>query len=148
MITGIQHLHSSMRYVLLALLIFAVLTAWQHKLKKQAYSKKLDKATLWVMILSHIQLLLGFVLYVTSPKVLISDMAVAMKNSGLRFYTVEHILGMIIAITLITVGRIQLKKMKNDEQKNQKVFLFYGIALIIIFLSIPWPFLKDFGTWF
>jgi hypothetical protein len=55
-----------------------------------------------------------------------------MKDHDLRYWTVEHIFGMIIAIVLITVARITMKKMTSAEAKHKRLFVFNVIALVVI----------------
>ena len=69
-----------------------------------------------------------------------ADMGAAMKEPVLRFYAVEHVTIMSIAIVFVTVGRISSKKMKTDWQKHKRVFVFYSIALLLVLVAIPWPF--------
>lgn len=94
------------------------------------------------MIALHIQLVLGIVLYFISDLVRAgwSDFGAAMKEPMLRFWAVEHNLGMLIAITLITLGRISLKKTPADVSKHKKTALYFLFGLLIILISIPWPF--------
>jgi hypothetical protein len=131
------HAHSGLRYVVLALLLAAIYTAFSNKSVPNApYSK----IYLWAMIATHTQLLIGFILYFMSPKVNFS----MMSESFYRFYNVEHITGMIIAIVLVTIGHRQAKNLNHG-----KVFAYYGIALLIILASIPWPFRAALGgSWF
>jgi len=65
--------------------------------------------------------------------------ATVMKDAVLRFWAVEHISGMIIAIILITLTRGVAKKGAEPSKKNKKLLLFYVLALVIILSSIPWP---------
>ncbi len=72
-----------------------------------------------------------------------------MKVTILRFFAVEHTLGMVIAIALITIGYSKSKKAETDEKKFGKIGVFYLIALILILVSIPWPFRTALGAgWF
>jgi hypothetical protein len=68
-----------------------------------------------------------------------------MASSAHRFYGIEHIFGMLVAIALITIGRIKSKKLTDDLAKHKTTFTFFLIALIIIFVTIPWPF-RNMGT--
>jgi hypothetical protein len=93
------------------------------------------------MIAAHLQLVFGLVLYFISPlvKVGLSNLGEAMKDTLLRFWAVEHITMMFIGITLITVGNISAKKSATDMSKHKKVAIYFLIALVIIFMAIPWP---------
>lgn len=150
MFTGINHLHSALRYVVLVLLVIAFVNAVLGWFGKKVYSTNDNKLSMISMVFCHIQLLIGIVLYFMSPIVDIglSDMGSAMQDPQVRFFTMEHGLMMIVAIALITIGRISSKKQSTDNGKFKRVAIFYGLGLLIIFAMIPWPFLKDFGTWF
>lgn len=138
--------HSGLRYVVLLLLLVAIFNAIAG-MRKGEYLKKDKMINLFTMISLHIQLLLGLVLYFTSEKVQFVEGF--MKNPQLRFYGIEHILMMLIAIILITIGRKKAEKKPNEGQKHKKILQFYALGLIIIFLAIPWPFLRNVGAgWF
>ena len=73
-----------------------------------------------------------------------------MGDSFKRFWMVEHLTGMLIAIILITLGYSKMKKGSDEQGKNKSIKVFYTIALIIILLTIPWPFKEGFAHygWF
>jgi predicted membrane channel-forming protein YqfA (hemolysin III family) len=64
----------------------------------------------------------------------------AMKDPYDRFFAIEHLVGMLIAIILLHIGKAQGKKAINDKSKHRRTLIFYLLALLIILLSIPWPF--------
>jgi len=149
-ITGLLHLHSSFRYLVLLLIIAAIADALIAMSSGKAYNKTSKLLALGALIFSHIQLLVGLLLYFLGPKGLNTIVRVEgfMKDSVARFYAVEHISMMIIAIALITVGYSRGKKQEESKRKYKTVAIFYGLGLLIIFAMIPWPFMKEFGTWF
>ena len=142
----IKSAHSGLRWIVLILLIVAIVGAWQQWKKKSHYEPKEQKLALFTLIVSHLQLLLGFVLYFISPKVMFS--AETMGNSVLRFFTVEHTLGMIAAIVLITIGYSRAKRMAPTANGFKSLAIFYGIGLLLILISIPWPFRGLGAGWF
>ena len=143
---GLLHSHSGLRWILLAGLLIVIFNAFSGKKSGREFTEKDRKLALIAFISSHIQLMLGFALYIMSPKVNFSNM---MANTMFRFFTMEHVLGMIIAITLITIGYIQSKKSNDSKTKFSKLFNFYLIALVIILISIPWPFREELAAaWF
>jgi len=105
------------------------------------YTDNDKKLNSLAVIFSHLQLLIGLYLYFTSPtvKIALENMAEAMKSKELRFWSVEHISMMIIAITLITVGNAMAKRVNDSKAKYKKILIFFTLALIIIFMAIPWP---------
>lgn len=147
MLTGFKHLHSLNRYIILALLLIVLYKSFTGWKKKKDYTPLDNKLNLFTFIFSHLQLTIGLVLYFTSSWVQFNEFT--MGNKILRFFTVEHIFGMVIAIALITIVRIKLKKVSDTTLKHKKTFIYYLIALIIIFITIPWPF-RNVGimSWF
>lgn len=100
-----------------------------------------DTGGKWFVILLDLQIVLGLLLYfVLSPftKAAMSDFGAAMGNSQLRFFAVEHAFGMLIGTALAHVGR---KKIRNApiERRGRLALIFYGLAMVAILLSIPWP---------
>ena len=142
MITGFQHLHSVNRYILLALLLIVIISSFQKWKGNKEYTKQDDKLNLITFIITHLQLLIGMILYYSSyvNNGLVQFNGDTMANKIIRFFTVEHFLGMLIAIALITVARIKGKKIVEGVKRHKMTFWYYLIALIIIFASIPWPF--------
>ncbi|WP_428654649.1 cytochrome B [Runella sp.] len=130
--------HSGLRYVVLALLVAAIYIAFT---KRNQPNAPYSKVYLFAMISTHTQLLIGLILYALAWGVKVRfDM---MSDRFYRFYTVEHVVGMIIAIALITIGHAQAKKLNHG-----KVFTFYLVALLLILISIPWPFRSLGANWF
>lgn len=147
MSTGLLHLHSSLRYVILAMLIISIIVAFGGTNGKKAFTEGNRKLFLFTMIFTHIQLLIGLLLYVINKKYEVFTEGL-MSVPEARFYGLEHLLMMLIALTLITIGHSKSKKATEAAAKFKKIAIFYTIALIIIFVAIPWPFLKEFGSWF
>jgi cytochrome c oxidase assembly factor CtaG len=132
--------HSGLRYVVLGLLIAAIFAAYSNWQK----SKEGDsKVYLFALIATHTQFLIGLILYAMSPKVDFS----LISEKVFRFYSIEHVFMMIIAIVLITIGRVRSKKL-NGADKHRTVLYFYAMALIIILAAIPWPFRNLGSAWF
>ena len=71
-----------------------------------------------------------------------------MSDKLYRFYTVEHTTGMLIAIILITIGYSRSKRASEAVTKQRLIGIFYGIGLLLILASIPWPFRIPGAGWF
>jgi hypothetical protein len=144
MYQGLVHAHSGLRWILLLMLVVSILTALSNSRKPDGGNS--GKLYLFTMIVTHIQLLLGVSLYFMSQKVMFNENT--MSNPFTRFYTVEHTVGMLVAIILITLGYRGFKS-KSGALKDRRVFVMYFLGLIIILLSIPWPFREQLGAgWF
>ena len=143
MLDILKHAHSGLRWVALILLLLAIVNS----LTSRSYEKKHKMINLFAMVSLHTQLLIGLGLYFISPRVQFFDGW--MKEASYRFYGMEHFLGMIVAIVLVTIGRKIAEKQTNDLDKHKKIRIWYTIGLVIIIASIPWPFRTALGGgWF
>jgi hypothetical protein len=103
---------------------------------KKNFSDKDRKISLFGMVVTHIMLLVGLILYFVSPIGLV--VLGEMKNVSLRLTSLEHPLTNIIAITLITMGWSRHKKVLSSDKKFKSIAIFYGIGLILILSKIPY----------
>ena len=141
----LKHAHSGLRWVALILLLIAIINAIRKK-GSSNYEKKDKMINLFTMISLHTQLLLGLILYFTSDKV--KFIAGWMKQPMLRFYGMEHILLMIVALVIVTIGRKKAEKVEAPYSKHQLIAKWYLIGLILILAAIPWPFRNLGAGWF
>jgi hypothetical protein len=148
--TTLLYIHSWWRYVVVILVLIAMVKAFSGWQKRKRYEKGDDKIILWAFIATHIQLLLGIGLYITSPTITsaFSNIGEAMRNTGLRFWLVEHTFGMIISVGLITFGRIRSKKVEDNFRKYKLIAITYLAAFIIMLITAPWPFMMVSRPWF
>jgi hypothetical protein len=148
MYTGLLHLHSFLRWVILLLLVISVLMSLAGMTGKKPFSAGQTKTALFLMISAHIELLVGLYQWIFGPWGVkrLGDMG---TDRVARFYGMEHITAMIIAIVLITIGRRVTKKNIPDAAKQKRTFWLFLVALVIILLSIPWPFREGIARpWF
>lgn len=134
-------IHSIVRWLILLFGIWAVIRALMGVSGKKPYTSADTKAGLFFMIFLDIQFLLGLILFFVSPliKAATSDMGAAMKNAGLRFFTVEHTLMALAAIALVHIGRSKIKKLADDGKKHRTALIFFLLALVLLLAAIPWP---------
>ena len=123
--------HSGWRYIVLILLVIAVIQALAGWFGKKAYTEGNRKLNVFTLISAHIQLLIGIALYVLSPLT-----KGPMGDALYRYWKLEHIAMMIIAIVLITVGNARSKKVDAAFSKHKTIAIFFGIALIIVVAAI------------
>lgn len=132
-------IHSYWAYLVLALLIFTVINAIINA--KNEYKEKDLRVALFTLIVSHIQLIIGFGWYFMSPgfKALKANgMGATMKDSYLRLITVEHPIMMILGIVFITIGFSKHKKKTTASAKFKTILIWYGLALVFMLAKIPW----------
>ena len=142
----LKHAHSGLRWLLLAALIYAIIKGFQSWRNGKAFNKP---SALIGLILTHVQLVIGLLLYfVYAPIVKVNFEDGFMKNDITRFYTVEHLVTMLLAIILITIGYSRGKRKADATAAGKAVFVFYLIGLLLILLGIPWPFRGLGAGWF
>ena len=132
----IQSIHSTLAYAVLAVVAIAAINAFLGLSSKRNFTKNDRSLSLVALILSHIQLLVGLVLWATSP--LGKDAMSQMSNAAMRLTAVEHPLVNIIAIVLITIGWSKHKKEESSNGKFKKIGIFYVLGLLLILSRIPW----------
>jgi NADH:ubiquinone oxidoreductase subunit 2 (subunit N) len=132
----VQKFHSGWAYLALLLLVFAVVNSFMGMAAKREFTAKDRKIALFGLIATHIQLVVGLILYFVSPlgKALLGEM----KDPAARLTSLEHPLINIIAIVLITVGWSKHKKAETGTAKFKSIAIFYGIGLVLILSRIPW----------
>lgn len=136
----VKMLHSYWAYLVLIILVLATVNALIKTFGGKEYSAKDFRISLFTLIVSHIQLLIGLVLYFVSPRFeLWSELGGGvMGNSLARLYLVEHPLINIIGVTLITIGYSKHKKKLTSGNKLKTIAIFYTIALVLFLSRIPW----------
>jgi hypothetical protein len=134
----LQSLHSWWAYLALAVLLLAVVNAIAGYVSKRTFEAKDLRISLFALIFSHIQLVLGLLVWFVSPVgIQAFGTEGAMKNAELRLTMLEHPLINIIAIALITIGWSKHKKSEGTV-KFRKILFFYTLGLIFILSRIPW----------
>ncbi|MEQ8925361.1 MAG: cytochrome B [Fulvivirga sp.] len=138
--------HSGLRWLVLATLVIAIINSFGKTRGGITFSAKDKKKALFALIFTHIQFVLGLILYFISPKVVFD--AASMKSDVLRFFLVEHVVMMVLAVALITIGYSKAKRTAMDGKKFKSIMVFYLLGLLIIIAAIPWPFRDLGGSWF
>ena len=141
MYNTVKIIHSYWAYFVLLVLIIASINAIMKSLRGKEYEAKDFRISLFTLIISHIQLLIGLLLYFVSPRLeLFSELGMGgiMKDAVHRLYLVEHPLINIIAVALITIGYSKHKKKLTSKYKLKTIAIFYTIALVLFLSRIPW----------
>ena len=135
-------LHSLIRWLVLASLIFALYRAYRGWLSNGLYTRTDHYARLAAATSAHLQLVLGVWLYFMSPIVsyFLHNFSTAVRERGIRFFGMEHVTVMLIAITLITIGSAKAKRRQTDKEKFRTMAIWFSIGLLLILTSIPWSF--------
>lgn len=133
-------LHNLLRWLFLGTLLTVVFKSFMGSQKNNPYSPTDKKIGGILVALAHTQLLIGLILLFTSPVIaeLMQDMAATMKDKVKRAQLVEHPITMLLAVVLIQVARIRVKKAYADEDKHKRSLILNGIALLLVLYMIPW----------
>lgn len=133
-------MHSYVAYLALIVLIIAAVNALMKYFSKAEFKDSDRKLSLFGLIFTHIQLLVGLILYFVSPNVKVFTMSMGeiMKDSNLRLYAIEHPFINIVAVILITIGFSKHKKATTSTGKFKSIAILYTIGLLLILSRIPW----------
>ncbi len=142
MYSVLQNIHSYFAYLVLFALLVGAFSAFFGYSGNRPFQDRDRKVALIGLIASHIQLVLGLILYFVSPLGAPNLSGATMKDSDSRLYALEHPLINILAIVLITIGYSRAKRLKIDRKRFSSIFVMYGLGLILILSRIPW------GAWF
>lgn len=140
--TGLLHLHNVLRWLVLLTALWAVLRTLPLMFSNRPVLNSDRKAGLFYLIACDLQLLIGLYLYFSRnwDAQLINDGKAVMANKVLRFWAVEHMAGMLIAIFLVHIGYRAVK-----HGKGKSAGLLFLISLLLILATIPWPFREGIG---
>lgn len=131
----IQKFHSGWAYLALLLLVVAVANSAIGFSSKKEFTAKDRKIALFGLIATHIQLVVGLILYFVSP---LGLAGFNMKDAALRLTSMEHPLINIIAIVLITIGWSKHKRQTDSTAKFKSILVGFGLGLLLILSRIPW----------
>lgn len=134
----IKFLHSYWAYLVLLIVVLATINSIIGMLTKKEFGAKDFRIALFALIVTHIQLLIGIVLYVFANNFGDVEMGEIMKNATLRLKNIEHPLLMLVAITLLTIGYSKHKNKRTSSAKFKILAIPYALALVAMLAMIPW----------
>jgi hypothetical protein len=144
--------HSILRWAVLLFGLYAITKSARGLMKNQEYTPQHNMAATLFVASVHLQILIGLFVFMSSSYVNnLSIMGEIMSDKFMRFFTVEHTLGMIIAAVIIQIGRSKSKKATEAVKKHKTSLIFFTIGLLLILAMIPWPFREMIGAgrqWF
>jgi len=133
--------HSYLAYVVLAILFIAVANALIGLAQNKMFTLEKDfRISLFALILTHLQLLLGLIVYFTSASGwnAVQQLGMGGMNSAARLLAVEHPFINILGVVFVTIGWSRHKKFMEGNKKFKSIAIFYGIGLVLILSRIPW----------
>ena len=138
-------LHSLLRWLVLLFGILAALRGFNGWFRRLPWTPADDKVSLWAVIAMDTQALFGILLYAGLSRVTATAFGnwdFAMRDPDLRFWAVEHITIMIIALALLHVARVRIRKADSPIAKHRTAAVLIGLSMVLVLAGIPWPWLS------
>jgi hypothetical protein len=136
--------HSVLRWVVLLLAVLALFRAFGGWSSGRPWTPTDEKVGKQFILFFDLQVLIGLLLYVAfSPltRAAFQNFGGVMGDSVMRFWAVEHIFGMLVAVALAHVGRVKARRLTDPRSHHRTIAIFFGLALLVMLLTIPWPFM-------
>lgn len=136
----IKIMHNLTRWVVLAGGLWAIVLAYRGLIRRDSWSLRDTYAGLTFTASLHLQLVLGLLLYLVSPfmQALLQNIGEAMRDSRARFFLIEHMTIMVLAIIAAQLGYSLAKRAESDRAKFKRAAIGYSIAGVLIVIGIPW----------
>jgi hypothetical protein len=142
MYTALLFVHSWLRWVVIFSGVAALGGAVGGVSTGRAWLPADNVRSLLFTISLDVQSLIGLILYGALSPVTRSgfaDLGLAMRDPVLRFFTIEHVFGMLVALAFAHVGRVRMRRASDDRARHRTVLIFVGLAMVSLLVSIPWP---------
>jgi hypothetical protein len=140
MYTTVLTIHSWIRWIALVAGFGATFAALRGKV--QGESSIADRWAMTAMMALDVQMLLGLILYFgLSPNMreILNHFGDAMGRADLRFWAVEHVSAMFLAVALSHVGRVLARKASTTDAKRSRLLITFGLATVLMLAGMPWP---------
>lgn len=140
MYSVLLYAHSWLRWIVLILALITIYKSFVGSRGGVSYQKSDNAIAASFVGTIHLMFLLGLGLYFTSPFAFkaFGSGANVMKEASLRYWAVEHVTVMLIAIVVLTIGRAKSKRADSDQGKFKKQLIFFSIGIAIMLTRIPW----------
>jgi hypothetical protein len=135
-------LHSWLRWAVVLLGLIATVRAIAGAMSGRSWLRADERLNRIFVGVLDLQMLVGLVLYfLLSPisKAALSDFGAAMSQPAMRYWAVEHWVGMVVGIALAHVGVARARRTADGAIRHRVVATFFVLAMIAILASVPWP---------
>jgi hypothetical protein len=136
----LRGLHNLMRWVVLLGGAWALVAVVRGLVARSAWTPAVRRAgAIFAGVLS-LQFVIGLLLYVVSPLVRggFGDFGSAMSNDVTRFFLVEHLLIMLLAVASAQIGLSTARRAEGDRAKFVRATIGFGLSIALILYGIPW----------
>lgn len=138
---GLLTAHSWIRWAVVGLAMAVVVLGLARWSRRDAAPSQVERLSVFYIIALDLQLLLGLALYFVAPTVqsFLAAPGAGMGDRVIRFWGVEHLFGMFVAVALSHIGRVKIRRAADVVAKHRAAAVWIGIALLIMLAAIPWP---------
>jgi hypothetical protein len=136
MYTIVLIIHNWVRWVALVSAIGAAFAALRRN------DRAADRWGLIAMSTLDLQMLLGLLLYLAlSPNMaaIMNNFGGAMKDPVARFWAVEHVASMFLAVIVAHVGRVLARKATSPDARRKRILIGFSVAALLMIVGMPWP---------
>ena len=134
-------IHNILRWVVLVLAVLAVVNAYWGWFGRREWTERGRKLGSFLTIGIDIQILSGLLLYIflsDITKAALRDFSAAMGVADARFFAVEHVVYMLLAVVFAHLGSALPRRVDQDFAKFRRAALWFTLALLLILLGMPW----------
>ncbi len=141
---SVLFVHSYLRWVVLLLAVAVVarsFAGWRAARVWSSADERVHHGFVWSM---RIQFVLGLLLYVVLSPIsgaFFAHPGASMKVGELRFFGLEHVSVMLIAVAIADIGRARSKRLSVPRLRQRRVFITTLVSLLLMLAGIPWPFM-------
>ena len=128
--------HHLLFFVLFLMLLISIIRSFIVGFMNKNLDFKKSKILSITILTAHLQLVFGVILF-SQFAFSVSDFTSIMQDSILRFKYIEHPSIMLLAIIILSIGRVKAKKMEDTKQYARTIFTYFLIAFILILLRVP-----------
>lgn len=134
--------HSYFRWIVLLIMLVQLVWILVNDKQHKIFTTKDFKILLLFTGIFNIQLILGWALYLNSILVdsFWQDVAKGIKNRQLRFFGLEHMSMMTLAIVMLNITTFRTRHRINKRDSFRFLWKNYLWIVLIILSSIPWSF--------
>jgi hypothetical protein len=89
----------------------------------------------------YLQLIIGLALYIgVSPYMrgILDNFGAALKTSQTRFFAVEHVTGMLLAVLFAHLGNLLYRRRDTDQGRYRTATLLFSLSVLCVLALIPW----------
>lgn len=138
----ILFIHSWLRWAVLGAALYVIVRAVRGIRSKSDWHKADARAFFTLCRLADVQVTLGLLLYLWLSPIVQSalvDLKAAMRSAPLRFFGVEHITAMVIAIVVLNIGSLRVKRHEPSTARHATSLKWTLGFLLCVCAGIPWP---------